>query len=74
MKIYTNRWGQEIGQTMTVKELREKLAEYPDDMPVFGGYEGVKGCINPGSFEVAEYTRCRVQDEQPCLMIDVEDY
>lgn len=50
--------------TMTVAEVRAKLAEYPDDLPVFGGWEGVWGKIAPDSFAVIE----------GALVIDVEDY
>lgn len=32
-------------QTMTVSELRARLAEYPDDMPVFPTWEGVYASI-----------------------------
>jgi hypothetical protein len=59
---------------MTVKELREKLAEYPDDLPVFGGYEGVEGYIRPEAFQVVKCDKGPVQDRQPCLLIDVEEY
>ena len=73
MKIYKNTLGVEIAKTMTVGELREKLSEYPVNMPVFGGWEGVKGCVTPEDFYVEEFTKHLASDKKECLIIDVEN-
>ena len=59
---------------MTVRELREKLAEFPDEMPVFGGWEGVCGYIKPEEFTVKEYTKAVESEREQCLLIYVGDY
>lgn len=60
--------------TMTVKELQDKLAEYPDDMPVLATWEGVYAPITADSFTTAPYTRCLAEDACPVLEIDVDNY
>lgn len=50
MKTFRYKLGHVAGETMTVAELRAKLAEYPDDMPVFGVWEGCEGYIMCDSF------------------------
>lgn len=74
MKTFRYRLGHEAGSTMTVAELRAKLAEYPDDMPVFGGWESVEGYITPDGFAVERTHKGHLDDECDCLVIDVEDY
>jgi len=55
MKDYYYQGGEfKMGSTMTVSELIEVLKKYPDDLPVFGEWEGVLGFIEPYCFEVAE--------------------
>lgn len=59
---------------MTVAELREKLAQYPDDMPVFGAWEGVHGYITPGGIGTEEVHKGRASEACFCVTIDVESY
>jgi hypothetical protein len=73
MKTYTAPNGKTIGVTMTVKELREKLAEYPDEMPVFGEWEGVQGYIVPEDFTIEEYCAVVESERELALMIYVGD-
>lgn len=74
MKTYHHALGHEAGSTMTVKELREKLAEYPDDMPVFGTWEGVNGWIRADCFSVEVTHKGDASEACPALLIDVEEY
>jgi len=69
-KIYGNDL--HSGLTMTVKELRDELSKYPDDMPVVATWEGVRAGITPQDFLVSEPTPYGVTEKQ--LEIDVEDY
>jgi len=71
MKIFKYELGHIQAATMTVSELREKLNEFPQDMPVFCLWENVAGEIRPDGFVVQRYhahhdTACDV------LMIDVD--
>lgn len=66
--------GRVAGETMTVSELRSKLSEYPDDMPVFGTWEGVSGYITPASFGIGKNHKGKKEEECDCLEIYVEDY
>lgn len=74
MKTFHHELGHDAGSTMTVAELRAKLAEYPDDMPVFGGWEGVNGCITPESFDIERTHKGNKAEACDCLIIDVNDY
>jgi hypothetical protein len=74
MKVFRHALGHLAGETMTVAELREKLNEYPQDMPVFGGWEGVKGYVRQDSFNVERVGKGHPEDECDCLVIDVETY
>jgi hypothetical protein len=74
VKTYHYALGHEGGSTMTVKELRGKLAEYPDEMPVFGTWEGVTGYIRPDCFSVETVHKGDIKEAEPTLLIDVEDY
>lgn len=49
---FQSKDGMPAFETMTVKELREKLAEYGDDMPVMAEYEGLHTCITAACFTV----------------------
>ena len=60
--------------TMTVRELREKLSEYPDEMPVFGTWEGVNGYITANCFEVEMSHKGCASEAVESLLIDVESY
>jgi len=57
-------------ETMTVAELREKLNEYPQDMPVFAEWEGVWASFKAANFSIDEHK----PTDSSCLVIDVEDY
>ena len=74
MKTFHHKLGHESGNTMTVAELREKLNEYPQDMPVFGTWEGVNGYIRPDDFWVETVHKGDESEACPCLLIDVEGY
>jgi hypothetical protein len=74
MKTFRHALGDVAGQTMTVAELRAKLSEYPDDMPVFGEWEGVHGYITPELMSVETVCKGHKDDECECLLIWVEDY
>lgn len=56
--------------TMTVAELREKLAEYPDDMPVLFEWEGQR--IPAGPFTVEVFPKREHPDACDCLIIGVD--
>jgi hypothetical protein len=58
-------------KTMTVAELRAKLAEYPDDMPVWATWEGVLAYFDPTSFSIDPVYK---SGDVNCLVIDVESY
>ena len=60
----------EKAKAMTVAELREKLAGYPQDMPVMAAWEGVRSKILPENFTVEPIEKMGVF----CVVIDVEDY
>ena len=74
MKVFHFEKGHEAGRTMTVSELREKLNEYPQDMPVFGTWESVCGYIGPDDFCVEKIHKGDETEECDCLLIDVEGY
>jgi hypothetical protein len=63
-----------IGVTMTVAELREKLAEFPQDMPVIAEWEGTWNYVSSDDFRVAEHRHCRPEDMCECLVINVESH
>lgn len=70
------RWaaGHKAGQTMTVSELRDKLAKFPNDMPVFAIWESVSGYIEPQNFSVKIIHKGNKEDACECLTIDVGQY
>ena len=74
MKTFHYERGHEAGKTMTVSELREKLNEYPQDMPVFGTWEGVCGFIGPDDFIIQKEHKGDEREECECLLINVERY
>jgi len=70
MKIFTYPHVQIA--TMTVAELRDKLAYYPDDMPVLFEWEGQHMPAGPVTVEV--YPKPEHPDACDCLIIDVNGY
>lgn len=71
MKAFRYEKGHIEAVTMTVSELREKLNEFPQDMPVFGVWEGVCGEIRQDGFKVERYGSHH-EDACECLMVDVD--
>ena len=74
MKLFRYPLGHEAGQTLTVKELIEKLSEYPMDMPVMAEWEGVVAYIRPENFSNFFVDKGLAEDRCLCLVIDVERY
>ena len=74
MKTFRQRTGEKVGETMTVAELKKKLDEFPDDMPVFGAWEGVWGHFEPENFSLETLDWCHPEDRCDCLIIDVEGH
>ena len=74
MKTFRYPAGHVAGATMTVAELRSRLSDYPDEMPVFGTWETVNGYIRPENFSVETVSKGYVADACSCLLIDVEQY
>jgi hypothetical protein len=73
MKTFRYELGHVAASTMTVAELRAKLDEYPGEMPVFGGWEGVLGPMNPAMFDVRMVDYGQVEDAAQSLVIDVDN-
>ncbi|WBC28629.1 hypothetical protein TPMD04_9 [Thiohalocapsa phage LS06-2018-MD04] len=63
-------------QTMTAKELRDFLFQFPDDMPVAATWEGVVAPILPGNFEPrnAKWERLEKREKGDRVVVNVEDY
>jgi len=61
------------GQTMTVKELIEKLDEYHKDMPVIFTWEGIYTFVDNDDFKVS-FEQTTESSAEDCLIIDVNDY
>ena len=68
MKTFYYPLGHVEGITMTVRELKAKLANYPDDMPVRPVYEGQYTFIAESDFTRQMIDGCE------CLIINVECY
>jgi hypothetical protein len=58
--------------TMTVAELREKLNEFPQDMPVVAQWEGTWNCFDAKNFLVQRSTGWHQDDNCDLLTIDVD--
>ena len=56
-------------ETMTIGELREKLTEFPPDMPVFATWETVLAPFKQDAFEIVTLATGGLH-----LEIDVEAY
>ena len=74
MKTFRYALGHVAGQTMTVAELRELLAKYPDEMPVFAEWEGVRAYIEPDIFAVERVSKGMEADACDCLVLNVNYY
>jgi hypothetical protein len=61
------------GVTMTVAELREKLNDFPQDMPVLATWESVITFFTHDNFKVERYGDHH-EDACDCLVIDVDQY
>ena len=61
--------GHEAFKTATVKDLREWLYNFPDDMPVLATWEGT---MNPVSSAFVEIFAHRADEKTKCLIFDVE--
>ncbi len=72
MKTFRYSRRTSAGSTMTVKELKELLSKYPDDMPVMATWEGVTAFIEDS--EVVSVSKGMEEDREDCLVFDVEGY
>lgn len=61
-------------ETMTCAELREKLQEYPDDMPAFATWEMVLAPIHPDNFKHKAEGVTIPKHLGKCLIVDVEGH
>ena len=59
MKALRNKSGDVISETMTVAELREFLAKYPADMPVFAELDGMYNSVCEIFENAKTVKRCR---------------
>ena len=74
MKTFRYERGHVAGSTMTVKELRLALSEFPDDMPVMAEWEGCHAYIERDKLVVATVGKGCAADECEALVIDVNGY
>ena len=74
MKTFRYPLGNEDGKTMTVAELRERLNEFPQDMPVLAEWEGIWVFIRPDRFKVERATGWHPDDNCDVLVIDVDQF
>lgn len=74
MKTFRYPRGHVHGTTMTVAELREKLNEFPQDMPVIAEWEGTWNFIEPDAFAVEKYEHGHPEDYADVLVINVENH
>ena len=74
MKTFRYKLGHVAGKTMTVAELRAKLSEYPDDMPVMALWEGCYAYINPENFDDEKVHKGYLDDECDVLTISVDEH
>jgi hypothetical protein len=71
MKIFRYPHGNIAKQTMTVKELREALEEFPDNMPIFAEWETVCGPLDSRFFTIQPIGYGFADDNEDCLIMDV---
>ena len=62
-----------FNETMTVAELRQKLSEFADDLPVCGTWEGIVVTITPDVFFVQKVGATDKTDGYDCLLLDVDN-
>lgn len=74
MKTFRFFRGDFAGSTITVKELREALSEFPEDMPVMVEWEGCRSYIDLANFSTYRVSKGFPADECEVLMIDVNNY
>ena len=74
MKAFRHELGHEVGETLTVAELKDKLDKYPCKMPVMATWEGVLAYVNDENFDTGFVTKGKEEDGEICLIIDVERY
>lgn len=74
MKTFRHKLGHFVGKTMTIAELRAKIIEYPDDMPIMVNYEGCNSYVEPEYFDVEKMHKGHLDDECDVLIISLYDY
>lgn len=72
MKTFRYPLGHVDTVTMTVSELREKLNEFPQDMPVIAAWEGTWNSFEPECFKVIRSDHWHQEDNCDVLVIDVD--
>jgi len=70
MKTFYYSNGVKRGETLTIKELREGLAKYPDDMPVMAEWEGHYVPVKMGCEGIVYEGN---GDEIEALILDADD-
>ena len=74
MKTFRYEKGHVAGETLTVQELKDKLDEYPGHMPVMCTWEGVTAYVEPEAFDIEVISKGMKEDEEFCLVINVNGY
>lgn len=59
---------------MTVKELREALTLYPDEMPVMAQWESCNAYIERNNLSIERVSKGHEDDACDVLLIDVNHY
>lgn len=72
MKTFRYPLGHVDMVTMTVSELREKLNEFPQDMPVLAEWEGTWNSFEPECFAAKRSDHWHQDDNCEVLVINVE--
>ena len=74
MKVFRYPRGHDAGKTVTVKELRDFLENYPYDRPVIASWEGVWAYVDTTKCVVEEVTKGHGDDACDCLVFDVNTH
>lgn len=74
MKAFKDIVGDVIFETMTIAELRAKLAPYPDQTPVLGEWDGMLGAIQRDSFESKDVQPGESPNPCSALVIRIVSY